>query len=172
MKKNILVIGSGGREHALAWKLSQSSRIGNLYVAPGNGGTQGLAENVPIQATEINGLAQFARDNKISLTVVGPDDPLAAGIVDVFQARGLRIFGPTQTAAQIEASKSFSKQFMYEEEIPTAPFQVFQEYNKALEYVRIHGAPIVVKASGQELQMKNRNFSGTTRSCSRYYTIV
>src|SRR3989338_6573110 len=124
MKQNVLIIGSGGREHALAWKLAQSSRIGKLYVAPGNGGTRPVAENVPINATDISGLIQFAEKNEIGLTVVGPDDPLALGVVDAFQARGLRIFGPTRAAAQIESSKAFAKNLIREAGIPTTTFNI------------------------------------------------
>jgi len=151
MKTNVLIIGNGGREHALAWKLSQSSRIGKLFVAPGNGGTRQVTENVGIDATDIDGLVGFAVSNDIGLTVVGPDDPLALGVVDAFQARGLRIFGPTQAAAEIESSKAFAKNLMNEASIPTATFQIFGEYDKALTYVRERGAPIVVKASGLAL---------------------
>src|SRR3989344_5090858 len=151
MKQNVLIIGSGGREHALAWKLAQSSRIGKLYVAPGNGGTRKVAENVPIEATDIEGLIQFAEKNEIGLTIVGPDDPLALGAVDVFHARGLRIFGPARAAAEIESSKAFAKNLMSEAGIPTATFRIFSEYDKALAYVRERGAPIVVKASGLAL---------------------
>lgn len=149
--KNVLIIGSGGREHALAWKILESSRIGNLYVAPGNGGTKLLAENLSIDSTDINGLIKFVKDNNVGLTIVGPDDLLAAGVVDSFQREGLRIFGPTLAAAQIEASKAFAKNFMTKARIPTAPFRVFGNYEKALEYVRNHGAPIVIKASGLAL---------------------
>lgn len=151
MSTNVLIIGSGGREHALAWKLAQSPRIGKLYVAPGNGGTRQVAENIPIDATDIDGLVQFAEKNEIGLTVVGPDDPLALGVVDVFQARGLRIFGPTRAAAEIESSKAFAKNLMSEAGVPTATFKIFSEYDKALAYIRKHGAPIVVKASGLAL---------------------
>jgi len=151
MKKNVLIIGSGGREHALVWKISQSPRIGNLYVAPGNGGTELLAENLPIDPTDTGGLIKFAKNNNVYLTIVGPEGLLAAGIVDSFQREGLRIFGPTLAAAQIEASKAFAKNFMTEARIPTAPFRVFRSYKKALEYVQDHGAPIVVKASGPAL---------------------
>ncbi|OHA00498.1 MAG: phosphoribosylamine--glycine ligase [Candidatus Sungbacteria bacterium RIFCSPHIGHO2_02_FULL_47_11] len=151
MKQNVLIIGSGGREHALAWKLAQSSRIGKLYVAPGNGGTRQVAENISIDATDIDGLIQFAEKNEIGLTVVGPDDPLSLGVVDAFQARGLRIFGPTRAAAEIESSKAFAKNLMSEAGIPTATFKIFSEYDKALAYVRERGAPIVVKASGLAL---------------------
>jgi len=151
MVSNVLIIGSGGREHALAWKLVQSPRIGKLYVAPGNGGTRDVAENIAIEATDIKGLARFAEKNSIDLTVVGPDDPLALGVVDVFQSRGQRIFGPTRDAAQIEASKAFAKRLMRDNGIATAPFQIFRRHENALEYVRKHGAPIVVKASGLAL---------------------
>lgn len=151
MNTNVLIIGGGGREHALAWKLAQSPRIGKLFVAPGNGGTRQVAENVPIDATNIDRLAQFAATNAIGLTVVGPDDPLAFGVVDAFQARGLRIFGPTRAAAEIESSKAFAKNLMSEAKIPTAIFKIFSEYDKALAYVHERGAPIVVKASGLAL---------------------
>lgn len=151
MASNVLIIGSGGREHALAWKLAQSPRIGKLYVAHGNGGTRDIAENIAIEATDARGLARFAEKNLINLTVVGPDDPLALGVVDVFQSRGLRIFGPTRVAAQIEASKAFAKRLMRDSGIPTAPFRIFRKHENALNYVRKHGAPIVVKASGLAL---------------------
>src|SRR3989344_6166680 len=151
MANNVLIIGSGGREHALAWKLAQSPRIGKLYVAPGNGGTHDIAENISIESTDARGLAHFAEKNSINLTVVGPDDPLALGVVDVFQSRGLRIFGPNRVAAQIEASKAFAKRLMHDSDIPTAPFRIFRKHESALEYVRKHGAPIVVKASGLAL---------------------
>ncbi|MBM3261579.1 phosphoribosylamine--glycine ligase [Candidatus Kaiserbacteria bacterium] len=151
MKKKVLIIGSGGREHALAWKLSQSSQIGKLFVAPGNGGTRHIAENIGIDAINIDELVLFTKSNEIDLTVVGPDDPLARGIVDAFQAQGLRIFGPTRTAAEIEWSKAFAKNLMSEAGIPTAAFEIFNEYDKALAHVRTRGAPIVVKASGLAL---------------------
>ena len=147
MATNVLIIGSGGREHALVWKLKQSPRVGKLYVAPGNGGTSLIAENVPIGVMEFDKLAQFASEKKIGLTVVGPDDPLAAGIVDLFHTRGLRIFGPTKEAAQIESSKVFAKQLMQDGKIPTAEFKVFNSYAAASAYVHTHGAPVVVKAS-------------------------
>jgi phosphoribosylamine--glycine ligase len=148
---NVLIIGSGGREHALAWKLAQSPRIGKLYVAPGNGGTRKVAQNIPINSTDIDKLVQFAEKNEIGLTVVGPDDPLALGVVDAFRARGLRIFGPTRAAAEIESSKAFAKNLMSEADIPTATFKIFSEHENALLYVRERGAPIVVKASGLAL---------------------
>jgi len=151
MISNVLIIGGGGREHSLAWKLAQSPRIGKLYVAPGNGGTRDIAENIAIEAADAKSLAHFAEKNSINLTIVGPDDPLALGVVDVFQSRGLRIFGSTRAAAQIEASKAFAKRLMRDSNIPTAPFRIFRKHESALEYVRKHGAPIVVKASGLAL---------------------
>lgn len=151
MAINVLVIDSGGRGHALAWKIKQSSRIGKLYIAPGNGGTHDIAENIAIETTDINSLARFAEKNSIDLTIVGPENPLIIGVVDVFRSRGLRIFGPNRAAAQIEASKAFAKRLMRDCGIPTAPFRIFRRYNNALEYVRKHGTPIVVKASGSAL---------------------
>jgi len=151
MGSKVLIIGNGGREHALAWKLVQSSNVDKLYVAPGNGGTRNVAENVSIEATDTESLIRFAEKNKIDLTVVGPDDPLAMGIVDAFKSRDLRIFGPTRKAAKIEWSKAFAKKLMRGQNIPTAPFQIFREYDKALDYVCKHGVPIVVKASGLAL---------------------
>lgn len=151
MTGNVLIVGSGGREHALAWKLVQSPHLNKLYIAPGNGGTCGIAENISIKATDITSLVQFAEKHAINLTVVGPDDPLALGIVDAFQAQGLRIFGPTRMAAEIESSKAFAKQLMRDVGISTAPFRIFQKYGEALSYIREHGAPVVVKASGLAL---------------------
>lgn len=148
---DILVVGSGGREHALAWKLKQSPKVGTIYIAPGNGGTRLVGENVPIAATDFEQLSTFAAQKGIGLTVVGPDDPLALGIVDHFQSRGLRIWGPSKAAAQIESSKAFAKQLMKEAKIPTAAFETHTEYNKAIAYLRRVGAPIVVKASGLAL---------------------
>lgn len=148
---DVLLVGGGGREHALAWKLKQSPRIGKLYVAPGNGGTRLLGENVPIEAMEFEKLAQFAEEKKIGLTVCSVDNPLAAGIVDFFQFRGLRIWGPTKAAAKIESSKAFAKQLMRNAGIPTADFAVFTNHDEALRYVRDHGVPIVIKASGLAL---------------------
>jgi phosphoribosylamine--glycine ligase len=144
----LLVIGSGGREHALAWKLAQNPRVQMVFVAPGNGGTAtepGL-ENVDITATAP--LIEFARREGIHLTVVGPEAPLADGVVDAFQAAGLKIFGPTRAAAQLEASKDFAKQFMVRHAIPTARYATFEDAARAKAYVESHGAPIVVKADG------------------------
>lgn len=149
--QNVLVVGGGSREHALAWKLRQSPQVGKIYIAPGNGGTDAVAESVPIGVLEFNKLAVFAKEKNVGLTVVGPDDPLAMGIVDVFKEKGLRVFGPIQAAARLEASKAFAKELMREANIPTAEFQVFTEHEKALDYVRTKGAPIVIKASGLAL---------------------
>jgi phosphoribosylamine--glycine ligase len=151
MKQNILVIGSGGREHALAWKIAQSPQLAQLYVAPGNGGTAGIATNVPIPASDIDGLLEFARANDIHLTVVGPDDTLAAGIVDAFREAGLRIYGPTKAAAQIEASKAFSKDLMTKTHVPTAKYATFTDLVAAKDYVHSHPFPAVIKASGLAL---------------------
>ncbi|MES2353303.1 MAG: phosphoribosylamine--glycine ligase [Pseudomonadota bacterium] len=144
----ILVVGSGGREHALAWKLTQSPRVSKTYVAPGNAGTA-LEEGLfNVSLTEISELVKFAQDEDIFLTVVGPEFPLAAGIVDAFQEAGLKIFGPTKAAAQLEASKDFAKQFMERHGIPTAKFQTFTDVASAKRYISDQGAPIVVKADG------------------------
>ncbi len=144
----ILVIGSGGREHALAWKLAQSPKAQKVFVAPGNGGTarDPLLTNVAI--TDVKALADFAQSEKITVTVVGPEAPLAAGVVDEFRARGLRIFGPTQKAAQLESSKAFAKDFMKRHGIPTAFYETFTNVDAAHAYVDKHGAPIVIKADG------------------------
>jgi len=144
----VLVIGGGGREHALAWKLAQSPKVEIVHVAPGNGGTaraDGLA-NLPI--TDIEQLRAWAQQEKIGLTVVGPEGPLAAGVVDEFRAHGLRIFGPTRAAAQLESSKAFSKAFMVRHRIPTATHGTFSDRASARAHVQAHGAPIVVKADG------------------------
>jgi phosphoribosylamine---glycine ligase len=148
MVMKILVVGGGGREHALAWKLSQSERIQQVYVAPGNGGTARDKHLVNVPITDISALRQWVIDNRIELTVVGPEAPLAAGIVDDFRAHGLRIFGPTQAAAQLESSKAFSKSFMQRHRIPTAEFETFTDATLAHAYVDRNGAPIVVKADG------------------------
>ena len=144
----ILVIGGGGREHALAWKLSQSPKTSKVYVAPGNGGTalSPKYENVPI--SDVTALREWAQAQKIALTVVGPEAPLAAGVVDEFRTHGLRIFGPTQAAAQLESSKAFSKAFMKRHGIPTAEYETFTDPQAAHAYVNRLGAPIVIKADG------------------------
>jgi len=145
---NVLVIGGGGREHAMAWKLAQSSKVQMVYVAPGNGGTalDGRLKNIPI--TDVVELRLWAQENKIGLTVVGPEVPLAAGVVDEFRKHGLRIFGPTKAAAQLESSKAFSKAFMRRHGIPTAEYATFSDPVAAHAYVNKMGAPTVVKADG------------------------
>ena len=145
---NVLVIGGGGREHALAWKLAQSPKVQRVYVAPGNGGTarDKRLQNLPI--TDVVALREWAQAQHIELTVVGPEQPLAAGVVDEFRLHGLRIFGPTREAAQLESSKAFSKAFMKRHGIPTAEYDTFTDPQAAHEYVRRLGAPIVVKADG------------------------
>ena len=144
----VLVIGSGGREHAIAWKLLDSARVQTVYVAPGNGGTalDARLHNLPL--TDFNELAEFAVREKIALTVVGPEGPLAGGIVDFFRARGLRIFGPTQAAAQLESSKAHAKAFMARHHIPTASYEAYTDAAAAHAHVDAHGAPIVIKADG------------------------
>ena len=145
---NILVVGAGGREHALAWKIAQSNRVAKVFVAPGNAGTAREAEltNLPMQA--IDELVRFAREEPVALTVVGPEAPLAEGIVDAFRAKGLRIFGPTRAAAQLESSKDYAKAFMARHNIPTAAYRTFTDAREARAYVDARGAPIVVKADG------------------------
>ena len=148
---NILVIGGGGREHALAWKLSRSPKAQKVFVAPGNGGTalDVNLTNIPYNGvTDIAALAEFALANKVELTVVGPEAPLAAGVVDEFRRRGLRIFGPTRAAAQLESSKAFAKDFMKRHRIPTAAYETFTDAAAAHDYVSAQGAPIVIKADG------------------------
>ena len=147
---NILIIGSGGREHALAWKVAQSPEAQNIYVAPGNAGTEleSAISNVDIQPDDINALVKFASENSIGLTIVGPEVPLVAGIVDQFQAADLRIFGPSAKAAQLEGSKSFCKDFLARHNIPTAAYSVFTDLDKACEYINECTAPMVVKADG------------------------
>lgn len=146
----VLVIGGGGREHALAWKLSQSPQCEQVFVAPGNPGTAAEPgmQNVPIAVEAIDELVVFAQQNAIDLTIIGPEVPLVLGVVDAFQLAGLRCFGPTQAAAQLEASKSFTKDFLARHQIPTAAYQVFTDIAPAIEYIKSQGAPIVVKADG------------------------
>ncbi|MDF1589607.1 MAG: phosphoribosylamine--glycine ligase [Gammaproteobacteria bacterium] len=146
----VLVIGSGGREHALAWKLYQSPKCTQVFVAPGNPGcaNEEGVENIAIDVDDIEGLVIFAKDNDIGLTVVGPEVPLVMGVVDAFTEAGLRCFGPTQAAAQLEASKSFTKDFLARHAIPTAAYRVFTEIEPAIAYIKKQGAPIVVKADG------------------------
>lgn len=147
----ILIIGSGGREHALAWKLKQSPQVAKIFVAPGNAGTAQLGENVSIPITDVGGLVHFAQTNKIDLTVVGQDDALAVGVVDAFLSKGLKIWGPTKAAAKIEWSKSFSKGFMKQADIPTANFKTFTDFNQALAYIKPQYLPTVIKADGLAL---------------------
>ena len=144
----VLVIGGGGREHALAWKLVQSPKVQTVYVAPGNGGTALDHRLHNVSLADFDALADFAQTEKIGLTVVGPEVPLAGGVVDVFRARGLRIFGPTQAAAQLESSKAFAKAFMQRHGIPTAAYEAFTDIAAAHAYVDRQGAPIVIKADG------------------------
>ena len=149
----VLVIGNGGREHALAWKLAQSPKVRTVFVAPGNGGTAADPKLTNVALTDYAGLADFAQAEEVTVTVVGPEGPLAGGIVDLFRARGLRVFGPTQAAAQLESSKAFAKAFMQRHEIPTAAFETFTDAVAAHAYVeeesaRSRGAPIVIKADG------------------------
>ena len=144
----VLVIGNGGREHALVWKIAQSLRVRKLFCAPGNAGIAELAECAPITATDIDKLAAFASEQKIDLTMVGPEIPLCAGIVNVFEARGLRIFGPNKRAAQLEGSKVFAKGFLQKYNVPTASAAIFNNADEARAYLRKVGAPIVVKADG------------------------
>jgi len=144
----VLVIGGGGREHALAWKLAQSHKVQAVYVAPGNGGTARDKRLENVQITDVKTLREFAQSENIELTVVGPETTLAAGVVDEFRAHGLRIFGPTQAAAQLESSKAFSKAFMKRHNIPTAEYETFTDAQAAHDYVNAKGAPIVVKADG------------------------
>jgi phosphoribosylamine--glycine ligase len=147
----ILVIGSGGREHALVLKLKQSSDVGRMFCAPGNAGTAQLAENVAIPATDLSALARFARENGVDLTVVGPDDPLAAGIVDLFQAEKLRVFGPTKSAARLESSKIFAKELMRAQKVPTAAASTFSDSAEAFRYCERLRFPVVIKADGLAL---------------------
>ena len=144
----LLVVGGGGREHALAWKLAQSPRVREVFVAPGNGGTAADPRLTNLPITDIEALADFAKAEKIALTVVGPEAPLAAGIVDLFRQRKLRVFGPTKAAAQLESSKAFAKDFMQRHGIPTAAYRSFDDAAAAHAHVDQHGAPIVVKADG------------------------
>jgi phosphoribosylamine--glycine ligase len=147
---NVLIIGSGGREHALAWKVAQAEKVENIFVAPGNAGTtlENKVSNVDIDVCDIEKLIAFAKDNNVTMTIVGPEAPLVIGVVDAFEAAGLNCFGPRESAAQLEGSKAFSKDFLARHDIPTAWYQNFTEVEPALAYVREKGAPIVVKADG------------------------
>lgn len=147
---NVLVIGNGGREHALSWKAAQSPLVEKVFVAPGNPGTarEDKIENIAINATDVAGLLAFAQKNAVELTIVGPEAPLAAGVVDAFRAAGMKIFGPHKYAAQLESSKAFAKDFLKRHQIPTAQYQTFTDANDAKAYVEKMGAPIVIKADG------------------------
>lgn len=147
----ILVIGSGGREHALVWKLQQSPHLDRIFCAPGNAGTGEIAENIPIRTTDLQALVRFAKENRVDMTVVGPDDPLAAGIVDLFAAEKLRIFGPDRSAARIESSKIFAKKLMRAQNIPTAEAATFSDANRAFKYCEKAKFPVVIKADGLAL---------------------
>ncbi len=147
----ILVVGGGGREHALAWKLQQSAGVDRIFCAPGNAGTEETGENVAIKAADLRALARFAKENRIDLTVVGPDDPLAAGIVDVFESEGLRVFGPGKSAAHLESSKIFAKELMRTKRIPTARAAIFEKQEAAFAFLKESHFPIVIKADGLAL---------------------
>ena len=148
----VLIVGSGGREHAIAWKVAQSPKVDKIYCAPGNAGIEEFAECVPIQAMEFDKLVAFAKEQAIDLTVVGMDDPLVGGIVDAFEAEGLRVFGPRKNAAILEGSKAFSKDLMKKYNIPTAAYENFDDPEKALVYLRTEAKfPIVLKADGLAL---------------------
>ncbi|HIP82100.1 MAG TPA: ATP-grasp domain-containing protein, partial [Desulfocapsa sulfexigens] len=144
----VLVVGSGGREHALVWKIHQSPRVSKIYCAPGNAGIKRMAECVDLSVTDVDGLVSFAKKEKIDLTVVGPELSLMAGIVDVFEREGLRIFGPSQDGAILEGSKVYTKEFLKKYNIPSAKFKVFKDRKKAKKYIEKCGAPLVVKADG------------------------
>jgi len=148
---NVLVVGGGGREHAIVWALAKSPNVTQLYCAPGNGGIAALAQCVPIKATDVDAMVSWARENKIDFVMVAPDDPLALGMVDAMEAAGIPAFGPRANAAVIEASKAFSKELMKKYHIPTAKYQTFTELDAALSYIESEGAPIVVKADGLAL---------------------
>ncbi|WP_310551205.1 phosphoribosylamine--glycine ligase [Paenibacillus glufosinatiresistens] len=145
---DILVIGGGGREHAICWSLSKSPKAGTIYCAPGNAGIAQVAECVPIEVSEFDRLAAFAKDRKVGLVIVGPDDPLAAGIVDVLEAASLRVFGPRRNAAEIEGSKTFMKDLLHKYGIPTAAYRKFDQHAEALAYLRTQPLPVVIKADG------------------------
>lgn len=144
----ILIIGSGGREHALCWKISQSSRVSKIYCAPGNGGTSNVAENIDIASNDIEELLNFALDKKIDLTIVGPEEPLVLGIVDRFEENDLKIFGANKKSAQLEGSKEFSKKFMEKYNIPTAKYRSFTDYEEAVKAIEEFSYPLVIKADG------------------------
>jgi phosphoribosylamine--glycine ligase len=148
LKMNVLLVGSGGREHAIAWKLAQSKKLGQLYIAPGNPGTANFGKNVDIGVNDIAGLVEFAKSKDIGLAVIGPEDPLAAGIVDSFEQAGIKAFGPSGGAAQLEADKAFAKQIMRSNSIPTAEGRVFDSFEDAKTYIASRDEPVVIKAAG------------------------
>lgn len=150
-KLKILIIGGGGREHAIGWKIAQSPRCGELFFTPGNAGTEKIGTNLNIKATEIDKILNFAKENNIDLTLAIPDDPLALGIVDLFKKENLRIFGPTKNASKLEWSKAFAKDFMKRNNLPTAKFEIFNDFDMAKNYVENQTLPIVIKASGLAL---------------------
>ncbi|MCJ7776707.1 MAG: phosphoribosylamine--glycine ligase [Sedimentisphaerales bacterium] len=145
---NVLLIGNGGREHAIAWKLQQSKDLGKLYIAPGNAGTAACGENIPIGVNDTDKLVQFAKDNKVELVIVGPEDPLAAGAVDVFEAAGIKAFGPSGGAAQLEADKAFAKQLMRSVSMSTAEGRIFDRFSDAKAYIASRDEAVVIKAAG------------------------
>jgi len=145
---NVLLVGNGGREHAIAWKLKQSRNISKLFIAPGNPGTALCGINVAIAADDINGLINFATENKVGLAVIGPEDPLATGIVDAFEKAGIKAFGPSGAAAQLEADKAFAKHIMRANSIPTAESRMFTDFEDARQYIASRDEPVVVKAAG------------------------
>ena len=147
----VLVVGGGGREHAICWKLAQSPKVTELYCAPGNGGIAQVAQCVPIKATDVEGMVAWAREHAMDFVMVAPDDPLALGMVDALEAAGIPAFGPRANAAILEASKAFSKELMKKYHIPTAQYETFTDMEQALAYIRRQGAPIVVKADGLAL---------------------
>ena len=150
-KMKVLVVGSGGREHAICMAVSKSKRVDKIYCAPGNAGISQLAELVPIKAMEFDALADFAEKNSIDFTIIGMDDPLVGGVVDVFEKRGLKVFGPNKSAAILEGSKAFSKDLMKKYNIPTAAYENFDNANDAIEYIKKAKMPIVLKADGLAL---------------------
>ena len=147
---NVLLIGNGGREHAIAWKLSQSKNLGKLFIAPGNPGTAEYGQNIPININETDKLITFAKENNVKLAVVGPEDPLASGAVDAFEAAGIKAFGPSRAAAQLEADKAFAKQLMRASSISTAEARIFDRFEDAKAYIASRDEPVVVKAAGLE----------------------
>lgn len=147
----VLVVGSGGREHTLVWKIAQSLLVEELYCAPGNGGISAIAQCVPIKAMDIEGMVKFSKEKQMDMVVVAPDDPLAAGMVDALEEAGIRAFGPNKAAAVIEGSKAFAKELMKKYNIPTADYEVFNSSNDAINYLKDKKFPIVVKADGLAL---------------------